>query len=232
MSVLCGLDPLCVLLVLACILKEVGVCEQSKRNRCRPRTRVRFGIVNRHFQLQTSKVGPTEALYRVQLLAVRMASLIQPRSIVESGRVDDEHVAVPLAYGVSPPRWLGINRCRTAICKDLPPPVEGLEQDDCQAFHLRDLERGRFQRGFGNPGRQTAARGGAGTASTESLPSQRLRLRLKRVLSVGRPVLRQVLVRDGPALPKALRVPAWSERGSSPDSGQVRLPVGARRCRS
>src|SRR5262245_25955619 len=232
MSVLRGLDPLSVLLVLACILKEVSIREQSKRNRCRPSTRVRFGIINRHFQLQTSNVGPTEALYCVQLLAVRMASFVQPRSIVKSSRVNDEHVAVPLACRVSPPRRLGINRCRTAICKDLPPPVEGLEENDCQAFHLRDLERERFQCGFGNPGRQTAFRRGAGTVPTESLAKQHLGPRLKRDLSVGRHVIRQVLVREGPALPKALRVPAWSERGSSPDSGQVRLPVGAARCRS
>src|SRR6202030_2182065 len=69
---------------------------------------VHRGIVNRDLNLHVSEVAAMESLGHTHRFAMGMAESIQPASIIESRRVDDQRIAIPLADGVPQPTRLWI----------------------------------------------------------------------------------------------------------------------------
>src|SRR5690242_11466499 len=50
-------------------------------------------------------VDPPQSFGDVQGVTVRMAGAIEPGLIVKADHIDDQGVALPLAYGVAHPEW-------------------------------------------------------------------------------------------------------------------------------
>ena len=61
-----------------------------------PRPRIRAWIVDRNLVLDRVEVSPSELLDQMKLVGVRRAGLIHPGALVESHRIDDERVALPV----------------------------------------------------------------------------------------------------------------------------------------
>src|SRR6202011_2073868 len=64
--------------------------------RC-PGLRVRLGVLDREIILQRVMVDAVDALDNVQSFTMGKAYVIQPRGIVETGCIDNQGVAFPLA---------------------------------------------------------------------------------------------------------------------------------------
>src|SRR5215471_12728282 len=69
----------------------------------RPWLGVSFRIVEGNGHIHASEVASPVALDRVQRVAMWTPRVIHPRFVVDSNRVHDERIAVPLADGVPQP---------------------------------------------------------------------------------------------------------------------------------
>src|SRR5215467_8886036 len=80
----------------------------------------------------------------MQLISVRMAFRVEPKSVVEPGGVHHQRVAVPGAYGIAVPTRpsVGFRRVRTPVDKDLAIAVNiALEEDEHVGGLLDDSPR-------------------------------------------------------------------------------------------
>ena len=66
-----------------------------------PRFSVRLGIIEGDQQFHAAGVDSAESLGCSQGIAVRVPTVIQPRLIVETSRLDDERVARPIGLSRS-----------------------------------------------------------------------------------------------------------------------------------
>ena len=117
-------------------------------NRHAPRLRVRFRIVNGDFHIHVTEVMPAETFDRVIGIAMGMPAVIEVCLIVETDRIHDEAVAVPLADRVTQPCGLRVSRKAAAIRENLPVPALVLEKNQGYRRRLDDFERCcRYQHG-------------------------------------------------------------------------------------
>src|SRR5215471_8186404 len=107
--------------------------------RC-PRTRIGLGIVNRNFHVHVTKVAAMKSLDGVICIAVWMATVVEPRLIIETFRLDDECVAFPFADRIAEPRWLHFGRKPSPIREHLPVVTLILKQDQRGTRCLYKLE--------------------------------------------------------------------------------------------
>src|SRR5438552_18087126 len=97
-------------------------------NRHAPRLGIRFRIVNGDFHIHVTEVMPAETFDRVIGIAMGMPAVIEVCLIVETDRIHDEAVAVPLADRVTQPCGLRVSRTAAAIRAHLPVPALVHEQ--------------------------------------------------------------------------------------------------------
>ena len=96
-----------------------------------------FWIVDSHFHIHVSEIAPAETFDKVQILAGRMAGLVQPGFTIGSYGIDDKPVAFPSSDGVALPRRpVHQLRQRPSVGKDLPESGPGLIQNQSQSGYL------------------------------------------------------------------------------------------------
>ena len=97
--------------------------------------RVCLGVVNRHFNFESTDITAVKAFDHVQGIAVRVTEAVEPASVIEADRIDDEGVAVPLAGRIThPPRLWILNRVTIVeknLAKDRVLLVENPDQSRC-----------------------------------------------------------------------------------------------------
>ena len=98
----------------------------------RPRLRVELRIFHRHLVRQMVRVRPRPPFDDVHGVAMRMRVVVNPAQLVlESDRVDDQRVAIPLANAVSKKRGLEILLVSAAVDGDRPKrPHQFVEKHD------------------------------------------------------------------------------------------------------
>src|ERR1700680_1958367 len=101
-------------------------------------------------------VDTTKALDHVKSFAVRKALHVQPSLVVETDRVDDQRIAIPVADRISHPGWTKILRVLPAIGVDLSNEMVVLEQHQNSSARLNDLEWKGNEQNPRNAGRITA----------------------------------------------------------------------------
>src|SRR5579862_789142 len=129
-----------VVVVLAYFFPDVPARLQIVIEVCSPGLRISLGIVDRNINGQGVMADATDALCEVQILAVRMAHLIEPGLIVETNGIDDEGVPLPFADRISHPRGANVLGMLTPIRKNLAHKMIVLEQHHDLAGVLHDLE--------------------------------------------------------------------------------------------
>jgi hypothetical protein len=93
----------------------------------RPWFCIRLGVVYGDFDLKRSVIQTTELLGDFSRIGQRGPADIQPASIPEAARFNNERVAFPLSDGVSVPPGFGIRtRKRPSVQMDLAKPLIGL----------------------------------------------------------------------------------------------------------
>src|SRR6516225_5706862 len=65
-----------------------------------------FGIINRDLDFQVAEVWPAESFSHFGGIRQRIADNVEPAFIIETGGLNYERVAVPLAHRVTVPPWL------------------------------------------------------------------------------------------------------------------------------
>src|SRR6266403_154607 len=88
-----------------------------------PRSGIRLWIGESHVQLQGLSIDPFVALHEVHLVAVRIAEMIDPGSVVIALGLNDECVSLPLANRVSVPTRIRILRKLPPIRPDGAPQI-------------------------------------------------------------------------------------------------------------
>ena len=111
-----------------------------------------LGVVDRDLNVHVPEVLAPEARRHVQRLRGGLSQLIQPDPSIETSGVDDQRVAFPFTGRVSMPRWLdvGMRREFAAIEESLPPEIEGLVDEEDDAWRLDDPPRRRSQEDLGH----------------------------------------------------------------------------------
>ncbi len=174
---------------------------------------VGFGIVDGGLDLEVSEVAAVDAFGYVQGVCGGMAGLIEPSFAVETGGVDDERVAVPLAGGVAEPGGVGVLSKLAAIHEDLAIQVEGFVKDQDNTGFLIDPKRIWGRINSGESGGQAVGLGFlAGVNAGAALGSERRSPGLHRQLA---------------GLEIRGKIDQVLGRGDLPDSGEIRLAVGA-----
>src|SRR3989442_2190451 len=113
-----------------------------------PGLRIRFRIVNGDFHIHVTEVMAAETFDGVIGIAMGMPAVIEVRLIVETDRIHDEGVAIPLANRVTQPCGLRLSRKAAAIRENLPVTALVLEKNQRYRRRLDDLERCcRYQHG-------------------------------------------------------------------------------------
>ena len=108
------------LVVEAVIIQKLGV-EHDELMECDgPRVRVRFGVIDGEFDLETSVVDSPEPLGDLRGIGHGAALAVEPGSVAEADGVGDQGVAIPLCGRKTIPRRVGILGQRTAIGEYLP----------------------------------------------------------------------------------------------------------------
>src|ERR1700730_4957829 len=106
-----------------------------------PRLRVGPGVLDGSVDCHRVMVYATHALDNVEIFAVRMAVVIEPSFIVESDRINDEGISLPLANRITPPRGRQILGMLTAVREYFPYEVIILKQHDHLAWTLQNFHR-------------------------------------------------------------------------------------------
>src|SRR5438552_8483325 len=106
--------PETLVIFLARVFHHFPVGPQRERACVLPRLREGLRILDGHFPVDVTEVGPREALHEMQPIAVRMADRIQPGLAVEVDRVDHQRVAFPATDRIAEPRRDAL-AMRTAI---------------------------------------------------------------------------------------------------------------------
>lgn len=122
-------------------LQQVIVGRDRRCHRVREWLRVRFRIINRRFNLQVSRINPTEALGQTQRFGMRMACKVQPGQIGKSGRLDNEFVVIPPAGRIAQPARQRILHGCTTVEKYLPKDRVLLVENNDEVGRLDDLVR-------------------------------------------------------------------------------------------
>ena len=115
------------------VLKQrVGSCKRVGLREC-------LGIFESDFDLKVSQVGPAVAFDHMKLIAVRNSLAVQPGLVIETDRVHNKSVAVPLCNRVSHPQRIKIFGVPATVQKELPIAmhISFIENDD---------ERGRLNK--------------------------------------------------------------------------------------
>ena len=101
--------------------KEFGIGLNIEFSSDRPWSRVCFWIVDSHFHIHVSEIAPAETFDKVQILAGRMAGLVEPGFTIGPDGIDDKPVAFPSSDGVALPRG-PVHQLRQwpSVGKDLP----------------------------------------------------------------------------------------------------------------
>src|SRR2546428_13432438 len=82
-------------------------------------------------ELECVRVGKSESLGQMQLVAVLVTGQIQPGPIIDADCVDDQRISLPLSYRISVPRRIvpGIRRMIAAIGVDQAKDMLRLAED-------------------------------------------------------------------------------------------------------
>jgi hypothetical protein len=83
------------------VFQQLGVRHQTEPIGSTPGPRVRFGVVDDDLKIRMAEVAAAEALAHMQCIAVGVASGVEPGSVVETCRIDDERIAIPMPDGIS-----------------------------------------------------------------------------------------------------------------------------------
>ena len=139
------------------MLEHVGIRQQPLHEIDGEGFGERLRVDDRHRHVDVAEVAAREALLDPQVLAVAVASGVEPAEVVEAQRVDHEGVAIPLTHRVAVPRGPHIVRIRqlTAVSVNLPEDGFHLIQEEGFAGKLDDLERFRQQNAVWHAVRQT-----------------------------------------------------------------------------
>src|SRR5262249_49397748 len=108
------------IILLADVFDQLRVRLIHRRLDDGPRTRVGLRIVDRDRDVHVAEVLARVAFGHVQRIGDGMTVRVEPALVVETLRLHDECVALPLADRVALPRGLHVLRERTAVRKDLP----------------------------------------------------------------------------------------------------------------
>src|SRR5262249_7487742 len=100
---------------------EFPLGQQTHLLHKRPRLCVSFSVVDRDFNIHVAEIFPAESLDDVERFGCRLALLIQPELSIETLRVHNERVALPLASRISQPAGGRIFRDFPSIEKNLTP---------------------------------------------------------------------------------------------------------------
>src|SRR6202521_4380474 len=94
------------------LLKNSGLGIDECNGFRHPRLGIRFWIGQRHIEFQRVLVDAPVALDEAHLVAVRIAEMIDPRSVVVADGLHDEGISLPSANRISIPSRIGILRKR------------------------------------------------------------------------------------------------------------------------
>src|SRR4029077_19875525 len=83
--------------LVANIFKKLCVERDAQIARRRPRAGVSLGVVDGELNFEPSKVRPTDSLGDPALRGERIALQVEPQTVLESGGLHDQRVALPAA---------------------------------------------------------------------------------------------------------------------------------------
>src|ERR1700687_1981539 len=131
-----------VFFVFAEILEHIGVRQKFVRNLYREGLGVHLRIVKSYLVIQVSEIAAPEALHDAEGFAMGVAHGIERSLVIETGRFDDQGVALPVPRRVTiERRKVDLFRKLAAVSVDLPVEVAGLVHNHCQPRGLTDLDR-------------------------------------------------------------------------------------------
>src|SRR6267154_3960851 len=105
-----------------------------------PTCRVGFGIFDGELQSQRIRVRTPVTLYQVQLLAVGMPISIEPALVIQSDRVDDKSISLPLANGIAHPGGFRVLGMTPPVGPDLAPDALVFEEHENAVGSLHNLK--------------------------------------------------------------------------------------------
>src|SRR5438094_9435767 len=118
---------------------EFRVRQQTHMLHEGPWFRICVAVIDRDLDIHVAEILSAEPLDDVERFGCRLPLLIQPELSIETLRVDNERVAVPLARRIPQPCGWGIFRHFSSIKKDLAPEdAESLIQDRNEFGFLND----------------------------------------------------------------------------------------------
>src|SRR5215472_15245899 len=123
------------------VLQNVAIRYQHLFRLHREWLRVRLEIVDSQLQIHMAEITPSEPLPNPQLLALRVPKRIQPALVVESFRIHDQDIALPMADRITHPGRLRINGKHAAISVYLAVRVALFVENSHECWRLNDLER-------------------------------------------------------------------------------------------
>src|SRR5687767_9855312 len=172
--------------VLAHVFEQLRVRHQLERDLHTPGTRVGLRVVEGELDLEPAKIQPAHPFGDLERVRVWVSAVVQPRSIVDADRFDDERVGIPAPNGVAEPRGVNVGRVPgkatevAAIGVDLAPRDEDLVEHHRQLRRLNDLERVATDRhAFRHALGQTLARRPLEAVVLEPLAVDSCRMRLE-----------------------------------------------------
>src|SRR5580765_5851740 len=122
-------------------LQQLCVDHQQLVQRHRPGAGVRLRIVNGDLDVNRTEPWPPKLLGQLCRVRDHIASKIEPQSVAQAIRLNDERVAVPMTGRVAVPAWIGIVWERASVGEDLAIAEVTLVEDDKQPCGLNDLSR-------------------------------------------------------------------------------------------
>src|SRR5687767_6542104 len=132
-------------MVLAEALEQFRVWHQRQYSPLNPRSPECLRIFDSDLPSQVPEVDPLEPFCEMQRVTVRPALAgVQPASVAEAGRVDDERIPIPRADGITHPRGLRIHGQWPSISQHLSKRRSRhgrLVEKDGDAGRLDNLER-------------------------------------------------------------------------------------------
>src|SRR5215469_663332 len=115
------------------VLHDIGVLQQGRLPVHRERPGISAGIVDGDLVAEVPCIWAPIALDYVELLCVWVTDAIEPELIIESDRVHNEGVSLPLSSGIAKPRWIEVLGVAAGVHEDLPVGVHvPLDQDHYQ----------------------------------------------------------------------------------------------------
>src|SRR5437660_4879543 len=105
-----------------------------------PRLRIDLRISERHHKLHIVPVEAVISLLQCHFVGMRIAEMIEPRSVVKGIRLDNEYISLPVTDRVSQHSPIGIFRELASIGPDLSMDVVPVEQLKHTAGNSNEFE--------------------------------------------------------------------------------------------